>query len=318
LLPGSFSGRRNSSWRTSSAGRGTRAQIMRWTETRLHRRFKADQYPSRQWPRGLEAKLLVDLLGVYEGAGLSPGTNVPLCRGCPHAPSCWANGHEYQRVPRRGAVGDGGICLPWVGRDYRPQRDVVTVAINPNLGPGDPSDLLIEHGITWDHHVVGLALNDRSHEGSRFAFGAMRGAAALLDVADGIPVRDREPHELAGLVRRVARLQAVKCIPRTPTSKPLPNMWRNCPQFLLGQELDILRPQFILTLGTDPRRAVSGLDGYRQRRCRAQRVHHGELVREGWQATVFGVDHPRSGHASETSLISTLQRMYRPAARRSH
>jgi len=142
----------------------------------------------------------------------------------------------------------------------------------------------------------------------------MRSAAALLDVADGLRPRDREPHELAGLVRRVARLQAIKCIPKTRTSEPLPNMWLHCPDFLLGSELDVLRPQFVIALGEDPLWALSRLDGYRTKRSRAARLHRGEIHRGRWHATIYGLDHPRVGSASEATLIRALRR--RPYASR--
>jgi hypothetical protein len=279
------------------------------TESELAGLFEAYGYGSGQRPAGVQARLLLELLDIYHRAGLLPdGKNKPLCRICPNKRLCWDGGTEYLR--KSPPVGNGGICLPWVGRDYRPGRDVVIVAINPNISPSYPSDLLIEHGITWEHHIVGLALNARSHEHSRFAYGSMRGAAALLDVADGALARDREPHELAGLVRRVARLQAIKCIPTTPTSEPLPNMWLHCPDFLLASELDVLHPQFVIALGEHPRWALSRLEGYRSKRCGAARLHRGEIRRDGWHATVYGLDHPRVGNASDESLIRTLRRTH--------
>ena len=168
------------------------------TEAELAGLFEAYEYKIGQRPAGLQARLLVELLDIYHRAGLLPdGKNKPLCRICPNRRPCWDGGSQYLR--KSPPAGNGGICLPWDGRDYRPGRDVVIVAINPNISPNDSSDLLIEHGITWDHHIVGLALNARAYEHSRFAYGSMRSAAALLDVADGVVVRDREPHELAGL-----------------------------------------------------------------------------------------------------------------------
>jgi hypothetical protein len=39
-------------------------------------------------------------------------------------------------------------------------------------------------------------------------------------------------------------------------------MQRNCPPFLLTDELEIMRPAFILALGGEPRNAVDRVDGY--------------------------------------------------------
>ena len=117
------------------------------TEPELAGLFEQHGYIPGHRPAGVQARLLLELLDIYHRAGLLPnGNNKPLCRICPNRRPCWDGGREYAR--KSPPSGDGGICLPWVGRDYRPRRDVAIVAINPNLSPDDPSDLLIEHGIT--------------------------------------------------------------------------------------------------------------------------------------------------------------------------
>jgi hypothetical protein len=259
---------------------------------------------------GEQAKLLVRLLDLYESKGLfCDGRPAALCDVCPNGTPCWKEaGRGVRRRPRkREESEDGSVCLPWVGRDYS-KGGVAVLGINPNMAHNDPTDLLIEHGITWERHVVTLSRNLDRDEGSRFGFGAMRSAAALVDLLDGQRPRHREPAELVDTVARVARLQAVKCVPRNEASRPLRGMWKHCPRLLLEDELDVLRPRFLLVLGADPRWAVEQLSGYRDLRCRATGVRRGRLAYRGWSAEVYAIHHPaHGGEASERALLRSLQ-----------
>jgi hypothetical protein len=180
------------------------------------------------------------------------------------------------------------------------------LAINPNIGPEDDTELLIEHSISWYFHQPGLEQNHKKHGRTAFAFGAMRSAAVLLDLLDGTPIRDREPRELVGALHRTARLQAVKCIPRRARSRPTDGMWRNCPSFLLVEELKLLKPGYLLTLGKDARIAAMALDGYRRPRgAKPNRIHMGRIEFGTWATDVFSIAHPASGksYASHDALM---------------
>jgi DNA invertase Pin-like site-specific DNA recombinase len=55
--------------------------------------------------------------------------------------------------------------------------------------------------------------------GSAFAYRMLRSAAAILDLADNEPIRDRDvPGDLVDSLHRTARLQAVKCVPQPGSS----------------------------------------------------------------------------------------------------
>jgi hypothetical protein len=272
--------------------------------------FVDDGYESHQVPSGTQARLLVRLYRLYEEAGLLPhGRPAPLVACCRNATECWAAALKA----RPAQVGDNGcVALPWVGRGYRP-GGVVVLGINPNIGVDEETDLLIEHGISWDKHHVSLENGERRQERSAFAFGAMRSAAVLLDVLDDLPVRDRDPVELVETLHRTVRLQSIKCVPRRTRSKPTPAMWRNCPPMLLGSELDIVKPASLLVLGTDARWAIQRLDGYRAGRVTSKVLSRGVLERRGWSAEIVCVAHPASSasDASYATLLRSFRRRHR-------
>jgi hypothetical protein len=292
-------------------GRKWRVPSFRPTSVRaLQDRFRADHFEKKQIPRGDQAKTLVSLLDLYAEHNLFPQDRIrPLCVVCPNKDDCWARGRGSRR---RSRDEDGAICLPWVGRDYGPQG-VVTIGINPNISERNGrTDLLIEHAITWDWHIDGLDRGLRANKGSRFAYGAMRSAAGLLDLIDGKPIRDRDPRndddaqQLVHAVHRTARLQAIKCVPVRKDSEPLTAMWRNCPGFLLADELKLVRPGHLLVLGTNAKNAVTSLG----------RIHAGRLELDDWSCAIHFVAHPRTGSASEAALLTSLTRKPRKPTNR--
>jgi hypothetical protein len=287
------------------------------TIAELQRRFLSYGYTTSECPRGEQAQILVRLLELYGRLGLLPdGRPAPLCQICANADACWATAPtEVRREPpdRYGEDDeDGGVCLPWVGPKYRP-HGLVVLGINPNIGPGehrkDYTDLLIEHGITWQHYVSSFRKGLKGEGGSRFGFGVMRCAAGLLDVLDGQPVRDREPEEFIDAITRIARLQAIKCVPRRRRSRPFDEMWNRCPPLLLAHELDILEPRRLLVLGEKPAKAVSKLRGFRPGHRIVVPAFSGLLARDGWRAEVYALPHPAAPAAevSETAFLRSLR-----------
>jgi hypothetical protein len=66
----------------------------------------------------------------------------------------------------------------------------------------------------------------------------------------------------------------------------------NCPHLLLGRELDLLRPSYIVTFGRPPQAAVRSLEGFARSPDDAESVFQGALHRNEWSARVFSVAHP--------------------------
>lgn len=273
------------------------------TVNTLRHRFEVDGFDD-QIPRGRPAEMLLRFRTLYSSKGLlRNGRPEPLCDVCPKSKACWPK-HEAktQRRPKpKPSLEDnenGSVFLPWIGPKYEP-GGVVVVAINPNVAANEDTDLLLEHAITWKWHVDGLREGKTSNGNSRFASGAMRSAAALLDAIDGQPVMDRrQPEELIDAVFRTARLQAVKCIPKRENSKPYPAMWQHCPSLLLGDELDILRPRSILVLGEKPANEARNIDKFDEEETPGTEFGIGILRRRRWQADVYALPHPRASTAS--------------------
>jgi hypothetical protein len=278
----------------------------------LRRRFTDENFEPGQLPNSRQARLLLRVLDVYERKALlnERGAVAALCQICPHSEACWPPAPNDERREPTQRYGDddedGGLCLPWIGPEYD-TGGVVVLGINLNFRPRDYTELLSEHAITWKS-ATQFAVGAKAEGGSRFGFAAMRSAAALLDWLEGKPVCARRPKELVEPLRRIARVQAVKCVPCRRDSKPFPEMWKNCPPLVLGDELHALRPRVVLALGERPAHAITQLRGFGKSRDDAPRICQGAIRRGRWQADVFTLPHPRSGNvSSELSFIRALR-----------
>lgn len=292
------------------------------TTDELADRFRSYGYARKeQIPEGEQARMLLGLLDVYERVGLlRKGRPVALCQICRHAKTCWAGAMPGTSREPNGPFGeddeDGSVCLPWVGPQYRPGR-LVVLGINPNIARRDYTDLLIEHGIVWDHWIARFREGLRAEGGSRFGFGAMRTAAGLLDVLDGKPVRAREPEELVHTTTRVARIQAIKCVPRRSRSQPFPPMWNRCPTLVLRHELEVLEPRIVLVFGDKPAAVVSQLRGFRGGHMPGLPAFRGRLELDSSAIDVYALPHPAApaAEASEAAFLESLNAWQRRGGR---
>lgn len=283
--------------------------------TELRQRFLWYDYDD-QLPHGEQARLLLQLVALYRRRKLLTSDPAPaLCDVCENREHCWAEAKGRERRRPHDPTNDenGSVCLPWVGARYK-RGGLVILGINPNVAPDDSTDLLVEHGISWKH-ITSFRDGKRGENGSRFGYASVRSAAALLDALYKRPVRDRSPDkepdrsELIQTMLETARLQAIKCIPIVEDSAPYDAMWSRCPEYLLGDELDVLRPAILLVLGDGPREAISrlGFDKFEIEGSGTACFRHGLLRRSDWQADVYALHHPHGGKASEDLMIRVLQ-----------
>jgi hypothetical protein len=286
----------------------------------LQNGFRQRSYEAEEIPDGAQADLLLRLLRLYARRGLSSAGVKPvaLCDICPHARSCWAGlPRRAFRRPTRGGPQDGGIVLPWVGPEYRP-GGVVVVGINPNVAQRDPTSLDLEHGISWEHYVNRTFAQGRlTEDGSRFGGDSTRTAGLVLDSLERRPIRDRSPCELTDVLKQTARLQTVKCVPKTEVSTPTGEMTIRCPSFLLRDELKILRPARIVTFGAVARAGTKRLNGYAPVPTRASRLVRGTLTIDRLAISVYHLDHPRYQKGFSPGFESLRRHLQRQARARS-
>jgi hypothetical protein len=156
--------------------------------------------------------------------------------------------------------------------------------------------------------------NPRSRYRGSLPYRTTRSAASVLDKLDGGEVVDHDDaRELVDPLRRIARWNAVKCSPfNEQRSKPFREMWTNCPEMLLADEMRIAKPKVILTFGVDVFAAVERMAGFDSVPHRDGPLRRGTLLVDDHRVDVLGLHHPaalarRYWPESHAALIRLLR-----------
>jgi hypothetical protein len=247
------------------------------------------------------------LLDFYVERGLIVNDEAPPLRDCcANGAFCWRSGNpdDYS----------GGLSLPWIGPDYRP-GGVVILGMNFNDAYG-LAEAFAE--ALWELRALGdghkrMTYDAPGYRGSDFAYRSTRSAGILIDVLHGSDVTEDEPpaDEMVAVLKRLVRLQAVKCSPPTkPTGAPWPEMWERCPPMLLADEISLIRPGFIAAFGQPVRWALERIGA--QIADEDSDLGVGTLAHSSGTAEVYCLHHPAAHaphdwQASHASLAKHLR-----------
>lgn len=170
----------------------------------------------------------------------------PLWNACPHADTCWQTERAAKPKPMSARI-------PYVGPDYSDHR-IAVVAIN-SRDSGHAGD-----EITATANVLDTLRAGQREYGSRsfFHYRVASAVHAVVNAHDGGPLEEKpEPQATARSLLTSARLQAVQCSPESTSRRtPTPAMVRNCPEFLLRGQLELLTPRILLLFGAAAHRAI--------------------------------------------------------------
>lgn len=191
---------------------------------------------------------VTDLLELYGQHGLFKNNHATYApTACSQAGQCWK--HEPQdRFPDPPPSGKGEIYRPWIGPKYATTRMVVIGENFNDHGGFDEAENLISWAIPrLAQGKVRMNFDSEDYTGSIvFHRAAVYAQAWLFAEGHGeIPLGEVYNH--------IAFTNHVKCSPRaTSVTRSTPNttMWSTCGRTLLAQELQILKAQRIVVLGT--------------------------------------------------------------------
>ena len=250
-----------------------------------------------RWATPGRVAKLAELSTLYEENGVLPEGFVPaLQRCCPSSSFCWARAQHRLQEEEPAAEGHGenaSIFWPWIGDDYR-AGGVCMVALNLNHADGGWWSINEEYAIAG-HAIDRLAEGRKNvYRGSSFHYRAMATALAVgTSLEGGEPVERPRPEDAATAYQRVARVQAVKCVPRGHKSYPTRAMRSFCAPRFARREVELLEPGAIVALGGDARAALDLL-GEIKWRHQEQRYAAGTLALTERSVDVIVLPHPNS------------------------
>lgn len=213
-------------------------------------------------------KLILDL---YKEKGYinNMGGATSICNTCDFSNSCYEG--QEERKPDKINKEWSEIILPWIGKSYTKYK-IAFLGINPNEDGGlFQAYKLIEEakkemleGITKVNfgyvHASGVRIG-KKYKGTflwhRMAAYTKSIKSALSCDPDDLMkayelnnIENFEPQKVANEFDSIVFLNHIKCSPLNERSKPSSKMWENCGGNVLLEELKILRPEYLILLGT--------------------------------------------------------------------
>jgi hypothetical protein len=202
------------------------------------------------------------LVSAYQRQGLLTADRaaVRLSTACPRASLCWADEaaarHPAPDMPA------AALSAPHVGRRYKEARLLVLLEnlfdyggfdLGPNATVG--MRFLADHARTGFGQGHKVLFRGDGYSGTRVWYQATAYAGAWLAQLGLLEAKWVGRGELAGAnladaLDLVAFAQHVKCSPAGARSHQNAAMWSECGRHVLAEELDVLRPERLLVVGT--------------------------------------------------------------------
>ena len=185
------------------------------------------------------------------------GNPKPLYNCCECAQNCWA-GLKDRRPPHE-HITWSYPSYPWIGPNYSKDK-ILVLGINSNEGGGlDFNTSLVKEAreeLAGGKTRVNFGYvydNGKAYVGSylwhRMACYA-RAVRCALHCDDELYSYQDDNKNIQSEYDNFTFINHVKCSPTGERSKPGTEMWENCGQHVLKQELEILHPDVIIVLGT--------------------------------------------------------------------
>lgn len=223
---------------------------------------------------------------------------------CPCGARCWGVRVVRPPSPHHARV-------PYVGPRYL-ERRILIVGMNSR----DDGE--------YDVAFRGMADMLESFRGGRRSWGGLfqyRVARLVYMLAASQDARsvDDEPSldDLANVLLASARVQAVQCAPGPLESRRSPNreMWKNCPPFVVSEQIRLLEPTVVALLGTKTIRVIQRLKDLKVQWAGLWRENHncfarGRLHPSGRGGDIFALFHPSYVGGWNRSLAALTRSLY--------
>lgn len=235
------------------------------------RNSKHPEYSHIEWDSDLaeyqSSNLRSLVLQLYKDKGVVTQIDqaLPLCDHCLLSGECYKD--NEQREPTLINPDWSLIEMPWIGKNYY-KRKIVVLGINPNEDGGldelyslidaAKTELIngktkVNFNYTYDDgkKYKGTYLWHRIAAYSKIVNGAIQiDKDEVFKAIELVSDKSMLPQNVADQYDNIAFLNHIKCSPLGERSKPTNKMWENCGNQFLLEELKILRPQWLIVLGS--------------------------------------------------------------------
>lgn len=184
---------------------------------------------------------------------------------CRRRHECWSEA-DQERMSQ-----ENKVQLPFIGPRYNnsaARLAVIGTNLNESGGLFEVQQLCIhaQFLISNGWKKIRFGNPPERYSGGLFWHRLAAYAAVICSISDlrvsgdyvevgGMPLLSN-PSLLADAMGEIAFLELIKCSPRGERSKPSDQMWNLCPREFLLEELSLLRPTILLTMGIKTGRAL--------------------------------------------------------------
>jgi hypothetical protein len=179
-----------------------------------------------------------ELIEIYKAKGILGEHQEfkPLGDSCKHCDSCW------QDIDSKLDKGYG-IYLPWIGVHYSSAK-IVVLGINLNdIGDLDAQVELAKLAKEELNDGKNKIFKSETYGGTPYWYVLPQYVIHILNCS-GIKV-----DSLSMALDYIAVTTSIKCTIDRERAIPTQNMWNNCPEHILKEEVVVLKPNTILILG---------------------------------------------------------------------
>ena len=172
--------------------------------------------------------------------------DVLLHENCIYKDNCWNN----KSIEKRGKIWNR-ISFPYIGEGY--DGDLMCIGLNlHNCGGKTALNELINGN---DKHIgvknylkkgiKKINFNNKEYPGTLL----FHRVAVYSNIILNNCICPNDNFKLVDIYKKIVFLEAIKCSPKENISQPEPNMYNYCPNKILLNEINILKPKKILIFG---------------------------------------------------------------------
>jgi hypothetical protein len=192
-------------------------------------------------------KYIKDLGNLYASKNiLINGIDVLLHENCVHKDNCW----NSESINKRGDRWNK-IAFPYIGDEYNGDLMCIGLNLHEYGGKGAQNELI--KGNAQQIGVInylkkGIKLinfNSNNYPGTII----FHRIAVYSNIILNNSICPNDNKKLSEIYSKIVFLEAIKCSPALNKSRPEPEMNNYCPNDILLNEIDILKPKRILILG---------------------------------------------------------------------
>lgn len=232
----------------------------------------------------------------------------PLHLKCINSDTCWYD------VSTENICGnneeESQLYRPYIGEDYQIGR-VLAIGINMHkYGGYNAENILAEKAKNEIRKGKKRTFAKKGYRGSLVWHRMLSYSSFILREVGVFEIPEKRPYpkkiELTKAFDYISITNSIKCCPWHDRSKPTNEMWKHCPDYILKEEIRILKPRHLIILGIDNYHRVKNLFDDRNEKHKGD-IKFVKAKFEGEDIYLYAFPHPASSQGTSLKRMDELE-----------